>query len=58
MDTYFNDFIQVLLKHSVTSDGSLNRNVAYGMAICADKAPAEQFLPHMQTVMQAIRAMY
>ena len=58
MATYFNDYIQVLMKHSQTSDGSLNRNVAYSFAICADKASPEQFLPHMQAVMQAIRSMY
>ena len=58
MNTYFNSFLQTLLKHSKSSDGALNQNVAYGMAICAQRATAEQFLPHMQTVMQAIRTMY
>ena len=58
MTVYFGDFFQVLLKHSAGSDGSLNRNVAYAIAVCADKAPAEVFLPHMSTAMQAIRNMH
>lgn len=47
MTVYFNDFYQVLLKHSNSSDGSLNRNVAYAIAVCADKAPVEVFGPHL-----------
>lgn len=58
MTVYFDDFYQVLLKHSVSSDGSLNRNVSYAIAICADKAPIEVFGPHLQTAMQAIKNMH
>ena len=58
MTVYFNDFFQVLLKHSVSTDGSLNRNVAYAIAVCADKAPTEIFEPHIQTAMQAIKNMH
>jgi len=58
MNVYFADFYQVLLKHSVSDDGSLNRNVAYAIAICADKAPVEVFGPHLQTAMQAIKNMH
>ena len=47
MTVYFNDFFQVLLKHSTSDDGSLNRNVAYAIAVCADKAPLEVFGPHI-----------
>ena len=47
MTVYFNDFMQVLLKHSNTQDGGMNRNIAYGIAICADKAPVELFEPHL-----------
>ena len=55
MGVYFNDFIQVLFKNSTTDDGSLNRNVSYGIAICADRASPEQFEPHLQTALQAIK---
>ena len=47
LDIYFNDFMQVLYKHSTGTDGSLNRSVSYAFAICADKAPMEQFMPHL-----------
>mmetsp|Transcript_20983 Transcript_20983/g.24649 ORF Transcript_20983/g.24649 Transcript_20983/m.24649 type:complete len:204 (-) Transcript_20983:634-1245(-) len=58
LTAYFNDFMQVLFKHSTSSDGSLNRNVSYGFAICADKASQELFLPHLQNSFAAIRAMH
>lgn len=58
LQVYFNDFMQVLTKHSSSKDGSLNRNVSYGFAICADKASQEQFMPHLQGTFQAIRAMH
>ena len=51
IQAYFNDFMQVLLKHSTSDDGSLNRNVSYGLAICADKAPVDMFTPHLSTTM-------
>ena len=47
MPIYFNDFMGVLLKHSTSSDGSLNRNVSYGIAILADKAAPAQFEPQL-----------
>lgn len=40
---YFNDFLQVLLKHSSNPDGSMTRNVAYGFGILAEKAPEQLF---------------
>lgn len=55
---YFDNFMQVLLKHSVTDDGSLNRNVSYGIAVFADKAPVELFGPHLQTALSAIKQMH
>lgn len=55
---YFNEFMQVLFKHANTSDGSLNRNVAYGMAIVSEKAPVEMFGPHLNAVLQAIKTMH
>ena len=55
---YFDAFMQTLLSHSTTDDGSLNRNVAYGIAIVAEKAPIEMFGPHLGTAMQAIKNMY
>ena len=55
---YFNEFMQTLMSHSTTDDGSLNRNVAYGIAIIADKAPVEMFGPHLGTAMQAIKNMH
>lgn len=58
MTVYFADFYQVLLKHSVSNDGSLVRNVAYAIAVCADKAPLDVFGPHLETSMQAIKNMY
>lgn len=36
---YFNDFFQVLMKHSANADGSLTRNVAYSFGVLAEKAP-------------------
>lgn len=44
---YFNDFIKLLLIHSTTGDGQMNRNVSYSFGILADKAPAELFKPHL-----------
>jgi len=58
LTVYFNDFMQVLFKHSTSDDGSLNRNVSYGMAICADKASPEQFLPHLANTLVAIKQMH
>ena len=37
---FFDPFMQLLIKHSVTEDGSMNRNVSYGFGVMADKAPA------------------
>ena len=36
---YFNDFLQVLLKHSQNPDGQLTRNVSYAFGILAEKTP-------------------
>ena len=47
IQAYFNDFFQVLLKHSTSDDSSLNRNVSYGISVLADKAPVESFAPHL-----------
>lgn len=47
MGAYFNDFLQVLLKHSSNPDGSLTRNVSYSFGILVEKAPAELFTPHL-----------
>ena len=58
INAFFDEFIQVLLKHSTTDDGSLNRNVAYGFAVFADKATPEKFGPHLITCMQAIKNMH
>jgi hypothetical protein len=41
--THFETFYQILMKMSVTDDGSLNRNVAYGIGVLAKKAPKELF---------------
>ena len=38
---YFNDFMQVLMKHSTNPDGSLTRNVAYSFGVLAEIAPKE-----------------
>lgn len=56
--SYFNEFMQVLFKNANTTDSSLNRNVAYGMAIVSDKAPTEMFVPHLSSVMTAIKTMH
>ena len=56
--TYFDDFMQVLIKHSVTADGSMNRNVSYGLGILADKAPTQLFEPHLETAMNCVKNMY
>ena len=58
MTVYFNDFFSVLLKHSKSKDSSLNRNVAYAIAVCAEKATNEIFVPHLQAAMQAIKKMH
>ena len=58
ISVYFNDFIQVLIRSSTTDNSSLNRNVSYGIGICADKAQPEQFEPHLQTALQAIKQMH
>ena len=58
INAFFDEFIQVLLKHSTTDDGSLNRNVSYGFAVFADKATPEKFGPHLITCMQAIKNMH
>ena len=55
---YFNDFMQVLLKNSTTNDGQMNRNVSYGIAICAEKATIEQFGPHLNTALETIKRMH
>lgn len=55
---YFDDFIQVLFKHATSSDGSLNRNVSYGLGVLADKAPEDKFSLHMKSVLVAIKAMH
>lgn len=36
---YFNNFFQVLMKHSTNSDGSFTRNVAYSFGVLAEIAP-------------------
>lgn len=58
LSVYYNDFMQVLFKHSMGDDGQLNRNVAYGIAICADKATIEQFGPHLEQALTAIKTMH
>jgi hypothetical protein len=55
---YFGDFMGVLIKHSTTEDGSMNRNVSYGIGIFADKAPVELFQPHLETAMTTVKTMY
>lgn len=55
---YFDDFLQVLIKHSTGKDGSMNRNVSFGFGILADKAPKEKFLPHLSVVLQTIKNMH
>lgn len=32
---FFDGFMQILIKHSVTEDGSMNRNVSYGLGVFA-----------------------
>ena len=49
--------MKVLIKHSVTGDGSMNRNVSYAMGILAVKAP-DQFAPHVNTIMTCIKEMH
>lgn len=56
--SYFAEFLQVLFKNANTTDSSLNRNVAYGMAIVSEKAPINMFAPHLASVMQAIKTMH
>lgn len=48
----------MLLKHSKSKDSSLNRNVAYAIAVCAEKATTETFVPQLQAAMQAIKKMH
>lgn len=55
---YFNDFLQVLLKHSSNPDGSLTRNVSYSFGILAEKAPKESFVPHLPTILQTVKNMH
>lgn len=57
INTYFDDYFQVIIKHSVTPDSGMNRNCSYGMGILADKAP-EKFLPHLGTALMAVQMMY
>ena len=35
---YFNDFYQILLKNSKTTDSGLNRNVSYAFGILAENS--------------------
>ena len=58
LNVYFPDFMQVLFKHSTSDDGQLNRNVAYSFAICADKSTIEQFGPHFEQALTAIKTMH
>ena len=57
ISTYFDGFMQILIKHSVTTDGSMNRNVSYAMGILAVEAP-DKFAPHVDTVMTCIKNMH
>jgi len=58
IEAYFNDYVKVLLQHSTSDNGSLNRNVAYGIGILAEKASTAQVTPHLQTLLQAVKTMY
>jgi hypothetical protein len=49
ISTQFETFYQILMRMSVTDDGSLNRNVAYGIGVLAKKAPKNLFEPHTST---------
>ena len=51
ISAYFNDFLQVLLKHSTNPDGSLTRNVSYSFGILAEKAQPELFAPHLPVIL-------
>ena len=55
---YFEPFMQVLIKHSGTEDGSMNHNVAYGFGVLAEKAPVELFAPHLNTAMTCVKNMH
>jgi len=49
ISSHFETFYQILMRMSVTDDGSLNRNVAYGIGVLAKKAPKNLFEPHTST---------
>jgi uncharacterized membrane protein len=55
----FEDYIQVLMKMSVTNDGNLNRNVAYGIGVLAKRTePATVFANHVGTALSMTKMMY
>lgn len=58
IEPYFDTFYQLLIKFSVTDEGSLNRNVAYGIGVLARKAPPALFEQHVGTALQMVSAMY
>jgi hypothetical protein len=55
----FEDYIKVLMKMSVTNDGNLNRNVAYGIGVLAKRTePATLFANHVGTALSMTKMMY
>lgn len=55
----FEDYIQLLMKMSITDDGALNRNVAYGIGVLAKKTePAVTFANHVGTALTMTKTMF
>ena len=48
----------MLFNHAKTDNGSLNRNVSYGLGVLADKSPEDKFAPHLNNVLLAIKQMH
>lgn len=57
INSYFDDFFQVILKHCTSDDSQMNRNCAYGIGILAEKCH-EKFPQHLQTALSAIKTMH
>ena len=57
IDPFYDAFFNVMMNHSNTTDGQMNRNCSYGIGILASKAP-HKFIKHLPLALECIQKMH